>query len=143
MFRSAKELLIKSREIDRGLGQYAERLSRHLWPWRERWLMAVVGVLAILDFASTYAILELSSKNNVYESGLLAFWALDRGGFSCLFLVDILAAVVLSIAALTARHIYIRHGFKGYGRAAFVFLLAPYIILALAAVVNNIIMLLL
>jgi hypothetical protein len=138
MCKSAEALLSKSREIDRGLGRYVERLSRFLWPWRERWLLLVVGSLAILDFTSTYILLELSRRNDVYESGLLAIWALDRGGFPFLFLIDIVAAVVLALAAMTARYLYIKRGYKGYGRAAFVFLLAPYIIIAPIAIVNNI-----
>jgi hypothetical protein len=141
MFKSAKAMLEKSREIDRGMGKYAEKFSRFLWPWREQWLLLVVVILAILDFASTYILLELSHRNDVYESGLLAIWALDRGGFSYLLLVDIIAAVVLSLAALIARHLYTQKGYPGYGRAALVFLLAPYIFIALFAIVNNIILL--
>jgi hypothetical protein len=138
---SARAIFNKSREIDRSLGRYAERLSRFIWPWREPWLFLLVGLLAILDFTSTYFILELSGKNNVYESGLLAVWALDRGGFAFLLVLDIAAATVLSLAALTARYLYIKHGTRGYGRAAFVFLLTPYVIIAAVAIVNNVVLL--
>ena len=141
MFESARARLNRAREIDRGLGRYAKRLSRFLWPWRERWLLAVVALLAILDFTSTYILLELSRKNGVYESGLLAMWAVDRGGFGFLLLVDMIAALLLSLAAFTARYLYIKHGFAGYGRAAFVFLLTPYIIMAAVAIINNIVLL--
>ena len=138
-------------QVDRTLHQTLERdenlrlapllLSRFLWPWREHWLLLVVGLLAILDFTSTYILLELSQRDEVYESGLLAIWALDRGGFTFLLLVDIIAALVLSLAALTARYLYFRRGFKGYGRAAFVFLLAPYVVISSIASFNNIILL--
>jgi len=139
--RSVKVMLDKAREIDSGLGRYAERLSRFIWPWRERWLLLVVGLLAILDFTSTYIVLELIKKNDVYERGPLAVWALDIGGFPFLLLVDIVAVLVLSLAAITARYQYIKHGHKDYGRAALVFLLATYVIIAPIAIVNNIIQL--
>jgi hypothetical protein len=141
MFRSAKTMRERSREIDRGLGKYAERLSRFAWPWQERWLLLAVGLLAIFDFSSTYILLDLSGKNNAYESGRVAIWALKIGGFPFLLLADLIAAVVLSSAAFISRYLYSKYGFKGYGRAAFVFLLAPYIIVTLVAVVNNIILL--
>jgi len=142
VFKSTKAILNKSRRIDRSLGRYAEALSRFLWPWRELWLLIVIGLLAILDFTSTYALLELSGKNNFYESGRLAIWALEIGGFPFLFVVDIAAAGVISLAAFTARHLYIKYGFRDYGRAAFVFLLTPYIIMTAFAIINNIILLL-
>jgi hypothetical protein len=142
MFKSAKSVLIKSRKIDRGIGQYVERASRSLWPWRERWLLVVVSALCILDFMSTYGVLELSGRSNVYERGNLAAWALGVGEFPFLLLVDVVAVVVLSIVALVSRHLYIRHGHSGYGRAAFVFILIPYIIIATFAIINNIILLL-
>lgn len=142
MCRSAKAMLDKSREIDTGLGQYVERLSRLMWPWRETWLLVVVGSLFVFDYVSTYAVLELSGKTDVYESGRLASWALERGGFPFLFLVDVVAASVFSIAALVSRYLYTKKGFRGYGRAAFVFLLMPYVVMAVFAIVNNIIVLL-
>jgi hypothetical protein len=141
MFKSARDILNKSREIDRGFGQHAEKLSRFIWPWQEHWLWLVVGSLAILDFTSTYILLDVSGKNNVYESGRLAIWALDRGGFLFLLLIDLMAAVILSLAALAARYIYVKHGCKGYGRAAFVVLLMPYIIITALAILNNLILL--
>jgi len=141
MFKPDKTRFERYREIDRGLGRHAEKVSRFLWPWQERRLFLVVGLLAVLDFTSTYTLLELSRRSDVYESGLVAIWALDRGGFPLLLLVDIIAALIMSLSALIARHLYSRHGFPGYGRAAFVFLLAPYIIIAAVAVINNIVLL--
>ncbi len=141
MFKPDKHKLDRFREIDRGLGRYAERISRFLWPWQERWLWLVVGLLAILDFASTYILLDLSGKDNVYESGRMAIWALKIGGFPFLLLVDLIAAVVLSLMAFIARYLYGKHGFKDYGRAAFVFCLIPYIVVTAAAIVNNTILL--
>ena len=106
-----------------------------------QWLLLLVALLAILDFTSTYILLELSGKNDVYESGLIAIWALDRGGFTFLLLVDILTAIVLSLAALVAKYLYTKHGFASYGRASFVFLLLPYIAIASFAIVNNVVLL--
>ena len=140
MLKSSETFMNKCREIDRNLGQHAERLSRIIWPWHELWLLLVVGILIIGDYTSTYALLGQSGNPNAYESGRLAIWALQRGGFPYLFVIDITAAVVLSLAALISRRLYIKHGFTGYGRAACVFILTPYIIFTIFAVVNNIIL---
>jgi len=142
IFLFSKTFLHKTREIDRGLGRYVERFSRYLWPWREKWLVLLVGTLVVLDFSSTYLLLVLSKKDNFYESGLLAAWALDRGGFAFLLLIDIVAAVFLSLAAFTVRYLYNKQGFYNYGRTAFVFLLFPYIAFTVLAIANNIILLL-
>jgi hypothetical protein len=132
----------KSRKIDRGLGKYAERFSRFLWPWRERWLLAVAGSFCFFDFLSTYILLELSGRTDVCESGFLASRALAVGGFSYLFLIDLIAVVVMSLLAFGARHIYVRQGLNDYGRAAFVFILFPYNVVTALVIINNIIMLL-
>jgi hypothetical protein len=71
----------------------------------------------------------------------MAAWALRIGGFLYLFVIDVIAAVVLSLIALIARYLYNKHGFTGYGRAAFVFILTPYIVITLFAVANNIFLL--
>jgi hypothetical protein len=141
MFKSARSLRERAETIDRGLGRYAGRLSKLLWPWRERWLLLAAGALAVLDFTSTYLLLARSGQHGVYESGFLAGRALDRGGFPLLLLVDVLAAAVLSLAAWAARYLYTRHGCRDYGRAAFVLLLLPYIAIAGFAVVNNLVLL--
>ena len=141
MAGSLKTLLDKSRAIDRGLDRHVEKFSRFIWPWRERWLLAIIGILVVLDFTSTYIVLEIVQKPGVYESGLMAVWALSRGGPTFLLLVDVIAALVLSSAALAARYLYARRGFKGYSRAAFVFLLSPYIVIASIAIVNNTVLL--
>jgi hypothetical protein len=139
MEKSLKEFLERSREIDRGLGRHAEKLSRIIWPAPEKWLIALVGLLALLDFTSTYLVLNMGNPN-IYESGLFAAWALDSGGFFFLLLLDIAAAVVLSTLAFVARYVYRKRGLPDYGRAAFVFLLAPYVVITVVAVINNVIM---
>jgi len=85
-------MVSKSLERDRASERYVEAVSRFLWPWRESWLLALVGLVAVLDYASTYAVLELSGNEYVYEGGPLASWALQMGGFTGLFLVDMAAA---------------------------------------------------
>ena len=98
----------------------------------------MIGFLSILDFASTYALLGLSGKNNVYESGRIASWALEAGGFLLLFVVDIAAVVTLSLVAFIVRYAYSKNGHSGFGRAAFIFLLIPYVVVTVFAVINNI-----
>jgi hypothetical protein len=139
----ARERLRRSLERDRSLERHFEALSHRLWPWRLSLLVWVVVLLAVLDHASTYALLELSGNRQVYESGLLARWALRLGGFEVLLIVDIAAAGVLSFTAVLVRHLYSRYGFAGFGRAAFVLLLVPYAVIAMAAIYNNLLLTLL
>ncbi len=123
---------------DRGLERHAVVVSRWLWPWRESKLIILVGCLAVLDYISTYAFLTLSPNNNVYESGLIASWALQKDGFRGLFLADILAVITVFAVAISARFIYVKSGFAGFGRAAFVVMLTPYVIVTMAVIFNNI-----
>ena len=139
VMRLMKERVRKAAERDRRSERYVGAISRRLWPWNERWLIALAGIMALLDYATTCAALELSGKG-YSEGGLLAGWALRIGGFGWLFLVDIGAVFALALAAITVRQICFRFGYKGYGRATFVVLLLPYVIVAFAAVVNNIVL---
>ena len=123
LFRWAKGMVRQSIERDRSSERYVEAMSRALWPWQESRLLFIVGLLALLDFASTYAVLELSGRADVYEGGLLADWALQMGGFFRLFWVDIFAISALLLAAVAIRLLHVKFGFKGFGRAAFVVLL--------------------
>lgn len=129
----------KAFERDRRAEGRIEAVSRVLWPWRERRLFGLVCALALVDYLTTYVVLEFSGKAGVGEGGLLASWALRIGGLGWLFLVDLAAVVALSLAALSARHLYSRFGFKGFARASFVALLLPYAVVALAAAVNNVV----
>ena len=133
-----RSLVRKSIERDRAKEGFVEALSRSLWPWHESSLLTLVCVLALLDYASTYALLQLSGKTHIYESGLLAHWALHMGGFGGLFLADVAAVGALLLAAVVIRFLYTKSGFKGFGRIAFVLLLAPYAVITMAAVYNNI-----
>ena len=137
-FRRIKDLVRKSIERDRAREQYVESASRSLWPWRESRLLGLVCCVAALDYASTYAVLELSGKTHVYEGGLLASWALRKGGFMGLLLVDIAAASVLLLTAITLRFLHSKFGFDGYGRTAFVLILVPYVVVTMAAIFNNV-----
>lgn len=125
---------------DRGLERHAVVVSRWLWPWRESKLIILVGCLAVLDYISTYAFLTLSPNNNVYESGLIASWALQKDGFRGLLLADILAVITVFAVAISARFIYVKSGFAGFGRAAFVVMLTPYVIVTMAVIYNNIVL---
>jgi len=135
-----KGRLRKAAERDRRAERYVERASRFLWPWSRIRLLALVGIVALLDYISTYAVLELSGKRYLNEGGPLASWALGKGGFGWLFLADLCAVLAISLAALALRFIFLRLGFKGFAGAAFVFLLLPYVVVALVAVFNNLIL---
>jgi hypothetical protein len=141
MFRPDKDGRVRAREIDQGLGLYAEKISRYIWPWNELRLLIVVTILSFFDYSSTFTLLRLSGKTGVIEAGRIAGWALDIGGFGFLLLIDIAAVAVLSVTALIARYLYTKFGFRGYGRAAFVFLLIPFIAITAFAIVNNIVLL--
>ena len=140
VFGLAKGVVRKSLEIDRSSERYVEAASRSLWPWREAWLLVFVSFLAMLDYVSTYAVLELSGNKYVYEGGPLASWALRMDGFRGLFLVDIGAASTLLVLAITIRFLHSKFGFKGFGRTAFVIVLAPYAVVTMAAIFNNIVL---
>jgi hypothetical protein len=127
-------------ERDRRAEKHVEAASRLLWRWREPWLIALVSFVALLDYASTYAVLEFSGKGYLNEGGRLASWALEKGGFGGLFLADMAAVLSISLLALVLRAILIRAGFKGFGRAVFVFLLIPYTIMAVTAIINNLVL---
>jgi hypothetical protein len=135
-----KDRMRKAVERDRRAERYMEAASRFLWRWREPWLLAFVASVALLDYASTYAILALSGKSYLNEAGSLASWALDKGGFAGLFLADMAAVLAISLVAITLRFVLFRFGFRGFGRAAFVFLLVPYAVVAMVAVINNLIL---
>jgi len=138
VFGLAKGIVRKSLERDRANERYAEVVSRSLWPWQESRLLAIVGCLAALDYVSTYAVLELSGNKYVCEGGPLANWALQMGGFTGLFLLDIAAVTALLLAAVSIQYLHSKFGFKGFGRAAFVVFLVPYVVITTAVVYNNI-----
>ena len=102
--------------------------------------MILVAFIALLDYATTYTILSFSNKSYLNEAGSLASWALDKWGFAGLFLIDLAAVLAISLAAITLRFVLSRSDFKGFGRAAFVFLLLPYAVVAMAAVINNLVL---
>ena len=135
-----KDMVRKSIERDRGRERYVEAMSKLLWPWRESRLIILVCFLALLDYVSTYAFLELSGNNNVYESGPIASWALQINGFEGLLMVDILAITALLIIAISVRLIYTNFGFRSFGRAAFVVVLTPYVIVTMAVIYNNVVL---
>jgi hypothetical protein len=139
-FDFMKSRLSKSFERERHLERPVEKLSRVLWPWPESKLIMFVSLLAFLDFASTYAFLRLSGNQRVFEAGPLASWALQTGGFLKLFLIDGASMGLLILLALSTRLLYNRLGFPGFGRAAFVIVLAPYAIIIIAVVMNNILL---
>ena len=130
---TVKRIVDRERFMDRQLGT----VSRMIWPWQDRWLVPLVGLLAALDLISTYVLLELSGKTNVYESGLLASKALGWGGFDGLYIMNVACVGLLCIIAGTARYCYARYGLEGFARTAYVVMLVPYAIVAFAAVVNN------
>ena len=103
MLQWAKGRVRKAQERDRRSEPYAEAASRRLWPWREPWLLALVGIVAIMDYISTCAFLEITGSGHAYEGGVLASWALRMGGLGGLFLADIGAVLALSLVAVAAR----------------------------------------
>ena len=134
-----KDIISWTIKRDRGLERYVVLVSRRLWPWGESKLLILVACLAILDYASTYAFLRFGN-NNIYEDGLIARWALQEGGLKGLLLVDILAIVTVFVVAISARFVYIKLGFGGFGRAAFIVMLVPYVVVTMAVVFNNIVL---
>jgi len=139
VLETTKDIIGWTIKRDRGLERYAVLVSRWLWPWQEAKLIILVTCLATLDYFSTYAFLRLSN-NNIHESGLIASWALQEGGFTGLLLIDILAIMAVFTIAISARFVYVKFGFGGFGRAAFVLTLTPYVIVTMAVIFNNIVL---
>ena len=130
----------KHLEKDLSMERRIAVLSKAVWPWHDSWLVPLVALLAALDHVSTFILLELSDKPDVYEGGLLASWALRRGGFNGLYIMDAVAVGLLCVIAALARLAYVKFGFTGFARAAYVAVLVPYALTAFAAVVNNLLM---
>jgi hypothetical protein len=99
-------------EKERPLERPLEKVSSSLWPWSEGKLARYVLLLA----------------------------AMQTGGFLRLFVVDSAVVLTLVLLAVLVRTLYARLGFKGFGRAAFVFLLIPYFVVTLAVVYNNVLL---
>lgn len=113
-------------------------LSRTIWPWPESRLPLMVVILIGIDFLSTVTFLRISG-GRFGEAGLLASWALQTGGYTGLFIMDLSAIGLLVIGATSIKRLYIRKGRSDLGRTAFVLLLAPYAVATVAVVCNNII----
>ncbi len=135
-----KDIIKKSLEVDRSTERYVEAVSRLLWPWGESRLLALVGLLVMLDYLSTFAALEFSGNKYLYEGGILANRALQMGGFAGLFLFNIFIISALLLTALTIRFLHFKFGFEGFGRAAFVVMLVPYVVVTMAAIFNNVLL---
>ena len=138
VFGSMRGLVKKSTERDRASEHYIESASKCLWPWSEPKLLIMVSLVAVLDYTSTYAALKLSGNGNIYEASPLASWALHAGGFGGLLLADLAVISILLLLAAVIRFLFSRFGFKGFGRAAFVILLVPYLVATMVAVFNNV-----
>ena len=138
-FKLLKDRLVKSFARDKSVEPRLEAFSRFIWPWPELRLVYIVCCLAILDYVSTYAGLELSGKTDVYERGHIAGWALRMWGFKGLFLADLAIIGTIFLLAFGARFFYTKIGFKGLGRTAFVVLLLPYAIITTGVVLSNIV----
>ncbi len=130
----------KSIERDKAYEERLKSIVWKVWPWRDRWLSVLVGVIALLDFGSTYLLLEFIGNVFAYEGGMLAGWALRLGGMRWLFLVDLLVAAVLVSTAFAIRYLFSKLGYIGYGRAFFIVLQLPYVLITAGAIINNILL---
>lgn len=126
----------RSKVYDERLGPFAQKV----WPWRDHWLSALVAVVMLLDFGSTYLLLEFVGNVFVYEGGMLAGWALRLGGMRGLLLVDLLAAAALISIAFALRYLFSKRRCTGYGRAFFIVLQLPYVLITGGAIINNILL---
>jgi hypothetical protein len=138
IYESTKYKLKGGFEREGAMERPFEAFSRKLWPWPESRLIFLIGLLAVLDYVSTYSFLTFGKIPQVTEGNPLASWALHTGGFAKLFLVDIISVGTLLLLAVGTRYFYSKLGFRGLGRTAFVFLLVPYFIVIMAVVYNNI-----
>lgn len=138
-FNKHRDNFRKNQARERSLDRPLEKISRVLWPYPEVKLIFYVCVLAVLDFLSTFVALALSGDNRISEAGLIAKWALQTGGFFKLLAVDAAVISGLILLAIGSKFIYTKLGLKGFGRAAFAFMLVPYFIFIMGVVVNNVV----
>jgi hypothetical protein len=136
-FQALRESVRQSIERDKKLEKPIEQISKLVWPWPESKLVLFVCLLALLDYISTFFAIKFNVGHQVYEAGLIAKWALDTGGFAKLFFVDVAVIGAFILLALGASSIYSRLGHQGYRRAAFVFVLLPYVVFMFGVVINN------
>ena len=136
-FESLRERVRQSIERDKKLEKPVERVSRLIWPWPESRLILFVILLALLDYISTFIAIKFNLGHQVYEAGLIAKWALDTGGFVKLFFVDVAVIGAFILIARGVSSIYSRLGHQGYRRAAFIFVLLPYVVFMFGVGVNN------
>jgi hypothetical protein len=132
--------LRRNTEREQKLDSFLKNFSYRLWPYKESKLLLYVGLLALLDYTSTFNVLELSGRDDVYEAGMMANWALNTGGFLGLFLFDVVAIGVIIGLAFIFRARYKKAGLEGFGRAAFLFMLVPYFLVIIGVVVNNVLL---
>ena len=118
ILRIPREAVRRSLGWSRAMERRLEVVSRAIWPWHHAWLVPLVALLAALDLLSTYAFLELSGKPDVYESGQLAAWALQRGGFNGLYIMNAIAVGFLCLVAVGAHRYYSRLGLRVFARTA-------------------------
>ncbi len=127
-------------ERERHLESKVESFSMKLWPYPVYKLVVYISILALLDYSSTFSALELSGNHQISEVGVVDRWALERGGFRELFIVDIICIGTLISLAFGVRFFYEQLGFKGFGRAAMVLLLCPYLVVIMGVVLNNVLL---
>ena len=139
-FENAKNRLKTNIERQRNLEPHILTISQALWPYTELKLVFYIGVLAVLDFTSTFVALELSGSKQIYEAGFLAKWALQIGGFPGLLIVDATSVGALICLAFMAKAFYLKLGLKGFGRAAFILMLMPYFLIIWGIITNNILL---
>ncbi|MFC1931210.1 hypothetical protein ACFLXJ_03310 [Chloroflexota bacterium] len=133
----SQDIINKGHKTDQSSEHYVEAISRVLWPWGDSLLIALIVLLALLDYISTYVALEISGNEYLYEGGLLASWALRTGGFAGLLLFDLAAISALILVALAIRYLHSKFGFEAFGRAASVVMLVPYVLITVFAILNN------
>ena len=69
VLRFVKARVRKAVERDRRAEGRVEAISRLLWPWREKWLIALVSLLALMDFTTTSVALTLTGKGYIEGMG--------------------------------------------------------------------------
>jgi hypothetical protein len=79
----------------RSLERPIEAFSQVLWPYPESKLIFYVSILAVLDYVSTFIVLELSGNSQISEIGLLEKWTLQTGEFPRLLLMDMVSIFTL------------------------------------------------
>ena len=119
-------------QLDARLGQFSSRL----WPANMVLLCLACAAATLLDYLTTYHLLELSGKPAI-EGNAFSRALLEQGGWRLLFIKDLIAVGIYAIAAFAVYKTAATRNMAGLGRFLSVAVLLVYLLARLIPAINN------